>query len=198
MRTADLWAEFNAARAAMSGDNRAELIGAGVAPEMIDRYPLIGVSRMQVSGGLYQPEAGGRPAYVTPVLIADPVSPETPHRLVYARHLGECVDLVAWHPRRPDRWALRVGAATWLGCIEPQYMDPDPVALRRSPLAWLRAGCDGLVFLSADPADAYRVLTGCHEIVAEDQQHATELRKLVRRPWPLPRISAGEEARNAA
>lgn len=85
----------------------------------------------------------------------------------------------------------RIGrcAATWLGCIEPQYLDPDPVAIRRSPLAWLQAGCDGLVILSGDPADAYRLLSGCCAITAENRQHAAELRKLVRRPGPLPRIT---------
>ncbi len=197
MTGADLLAELRSARAAMSRKNRAELMGAGIAPELIDRYPLIGTAEMRIKGGLYEPAPDGAPAYVTPVLVGDPVSPEIPDPLVYARHFGDIVDLVAWHPRHPGHWALRVGAATWLGCIEPQYLDPDPVAIRRAPLAWLRAGCDGLVILSSEPADAYRLLSGCHEIIAENQQHAAELRKLVRQPWPRPRITAAE-VRDAA
>lgn len=199
MTTADLLAEMRAARAALTRDDRAELIEAGIPPDILNRYPLIGIIRMRITSGLWEPEQDGRPAFVTPVLIADPVSPETPHPLVYARHLGDVVDLVAWHPRHPEHWALRVGTATWLGCIEPQYLAPDPVAIRRSPFSWLRARCDGLAILSSDPADAYRLLSGCYEIVAEDNQHAIELRKLVRRPWPLPPIKiAAEEVDHAA
>ena len=199
MDALDMLAELRAARAAMTAEDRAELIGAGIPADIINRYPLIGIAPMRIDNGLWQPASDGRPAFVTPVLIGDLVSPETPDPLVYARHLGGIVDLVAWHPKHPEHWALRVGAATWLGCIEPQYLDPDPVAIRRSPVAWLRAGCDGLVILSADPADAYRLLSGCCEITAEDHQHAAELRKLVRRPWSLPRIMiAAGEAHHAA
>jgi hypothetical protein len=102
---------------------------------------------------------------------------------------GELVDLVAWHPRHPHRWALRTGAAEWLGAIEPQYLDPEPVPVWRSPLAWLRVGCVGLVMLSPDPPAAYRVLSGCRGgIVAEDPQHAAALRATLARPWPAPQI----------
>jgi hypothetical protein len=199
MDAADLLAEMRAARAVLSREDHAELIGSGIPPEIISGYPLVGIAGMRIKNGLYEPAPDGRPAYVTPVLVGDPVSPETPDPLVYARHLGDIVDLVAWHPKHPQAWPLRLGAATWLGCIEPQYCNPDPVVVRRSPLAWLRARCDGLVILSSDPADAYRLLSGCCEIAAEDHQHAAELRKLVRRPWSLPRITvAAREAHNAA
>lgn len=192
MDTNDLLAELRAAWAAMNRDHRTELIAAGILVEIIELYPLIGTASVRLQGRLYEPAPDGRPAYITPVLVADPASPETPAPGTYACHLGEIVDLVAWHPAYPERWALRVGAASWLGCIEPQYMDPEPVCIRRSPLAWLRAGCDGLAILSRDPADAYRLLTGCARLVAEDRTHATELRRLVRQPWPLPGIAVAE------
>lgn len=187
MNTLDLLAELRQARARLTNEHRAELLAAGVPANIINLYPLIGVDAISVGDGLYQPTPGGGAAYITPVLV-NGGTPETPHPLAYARHLGECVDLVAWHPLHPERWALRTGAATWLGCIGPQYMDPEPVAIRRSPLAWLRAACDGLVILSKQADDAYRLLCGCAELIAEDAEHRAELRKLTRRPWPLPRI----------
>lgn len=199
MNTIDLLAEMRAARKALSAEHRAELLSAGIPLDIVRLYPLIGAELVLVKAGMYRPDPDGLPAFITPVLVDNAASPEAAHPLVYARHLGECVDLVAWHPAHPDLWALRLGVATWLGCIEPQYCDPDPVAMRRSPLAWLRAGCDGLVILSRHPPDAYRILTDCQSIVAEDETHAAELRKLVRQPWPLPRIAAAiRETRSAA
>jgi hypothetical protein len=116
------------------------------------------------------------------------VTPETmddPHEVI---SWGAIVDLVAFHPRHPARWALRVGAAEWLGCCEPQYLDPPPVRIWRLPLDWLRADCTGLVILSQEPVDAYRVLSGLHSITAEDAAHAGELRRVLSRSWLVPHI----------
>ena len=91
MNAADLLAELRAARAALTREDCAELINAGISPEIIDRYPLIGIAGMRIKDGLFEPAPDGMPAYVTPVLVGDPVSPETPDPLVYARHLGDIV-----------------------------------------------------------------------------------------------------------
>jgi hypothetical protein len=139
MNTRDLEAEMRAARAALTPEHRLELIEHGVPADLIGRYLLIGAARVRVSAGLYEPVEDGGAAYITPVLVDNPLTPEAEGPQGCARGGGYLVDLVAWHPRRPSRWALRVGSATWLGAIEPQYMDPDPVAVRRSPLAWLQA-----------------------------------------------------------
>jgi hypothetical protein len=132
-----------------------------------------------------------------PVRVDSPVLPEAadPAAAVSA---GAIVDIVACHPRHPGRWALRTGVAEWLGAIPPQYLEPDPVQIWRSPIAWLRAGARGLVILSRQPADAYRVLASCHgDIVAEDATHAAELAGLDR-PWPMPRIIVAAGAPHAA
>jgi hypothetical protein len=78
------------------------------------------------------------------------------------------------NPAAPDRWALRRGIASWLGACEPQYLDPDPVPVWRTPLGWLRAGCRGLVLLTEDKTDRYRCLSMLGSIVAEDQAHTAD------------------------
>lgn len=188
-----LASEMREAVEMLSDPQRAELLAHGVSAALIGRYSLIGAAKIRVGKSrLYEPASDGKFAYLTPVLVDNTLTPEALEPGPTARVLGHLVDLVAWHPRHPSAWALRAGAAEWLGCVEPQYMHPAPVSVRRSPLAWLRAGCEGLVILSDDPPDVYRVLSGLGSIVAEDQQHAAELRRMVRRPWPLPRIVAAE------
>jgi hypothetical protein len=77
---------------------------------------------------------------------------------------------------------------------------PDPVPIWRSPLHWLGNDCGGLLLPSRDRRDQYRVLTVCDAIVAEDERHAAELRKLLRHPWLAPPVYVhrGREVRNAA
>lgn len=188
MDTIDLLAELREARRGLTAEHRADLLSAGVPADIINLYPLVGHAPVRVSRGLYQPAHDGLPAFISPVLVGDVLSPECAHPLEHARHLGHCVDLVAWHPAHPGSYALRTGAATWLGCIEPQFCEPPPVAVRRSVLAWLRAGCDGLVLLSSAPADVYSVLTCCLSLEAEDGAHAAELRRTMRAPWGAPRV----------
>jgi hypothetical protein len=199
MKTDHLIAEMREARASLTPEHRLELIEYGVPVDLIGRYSLIGAARIRVSAGLYDPVEDGVHAYITPVFVDNPLTPEAEGPQGCARGGGYLVDLVAWHPKYPSRWALRVGSAVWLGSVEPQYFDPEPVAVRRSPLSWLQANCDGLAILSQEPADAYKLLCSLHTIVAEDGSHVAELRKLVRRPWPLPSICAAiSEARDAA
>jgi hypothetical protein len=93
-----------------------------------------------------------------------------------------------------DCWALRVGTATWLGCVPVQRLEPAATRIRRTPLDWLRADCSGLVLLSRDRDDNYRILSHLHEIDAEDDAHACELRDIVERPWPAPRVRIAARA----
>jgi hypothetical protein len=97
-----------------------------------------------------------------------------------------------WHPLFPRTWAVRTGAADVLGLVEPQYCDPEPVEIWRGPLNWFRAGCRGLVLLSREPVDVYRVLSQCGGgIVAEDKVHAKELTAALDHPWPHPPVIVG-------
>jgi hypothetical protein len=186
MKAADLGAEMLAAYRAVGERERNHLAALGIDPEDIEM--LIGVANVRIEGALFSPELDGRPAFVTPVRVQFPETPEStePDSAV---HLGDIVDLVAWHPAAPDRWALRAGAGEWLGACLPQYVEPRPVPIRRSIALWFRAGCTGLVPLSRDRADIYRLLSRCiGGIIAEDQAHAAELGGILERPWAAPPI----------
>jgi hypothetical protein len=175
----------------------APLVVAGIRWETIaTAVPALACIRVSRLAG-FQPDEGGGNAFIIPVRVENPITPEAldPAAAVCD---GAVVDLVAFHPHHPDHWALRREAAEWLGAIEPQYLDPDPVPVWRTPLAWLRADCRGLVLLG-DRASQYRILTLLHSIVAEDDGHAAELRCLLARPWPVPQVvSSQAEVRHAA
>jgi hypothetical protein len=71
-----------------------------------------------------------------------------------------------------------------LGAVEAQIVGPEPVPIRRTPLAWLRAGGDGLCLLTRDPAETQQVLGWCWALAAADLDHARALRRVVDRPYP--------------
>jgi len=189
MRKRELLGEMRAASAAITPADVDELVAAGVAPE--NASWLIGVTRIShiPDTGLYEPDDEvGAWAFITPIRVEDAATPESrdPERCV--RH-GDIIDLVAWDTSAPHEWALRAGLAGSAGCVEPQYLDPEPVRVHRSILAWFRAGCRGVVPLSRDPAATYRLLMGFPGgIIAEDGKHAGELARILERPWPLPEI----------
>lgn len=187
MKARDLAMEMAAAVDALSDGDLDLLASCGVDRADI-AMGLVGAALIRVEGEVYSPDPEcGKSAFITPCRVHDAVSPESTVPDSYCR-LGDIVDLVAWHPARPARWALRTGAAEWLGCIEPQYMGPAPVDIRRSPLAWFRAGCTGLVPLGRSAADIYRTLSWCQRHVAEDVDHAAELDAVLQRPWPAKRV----------
>jgi hypothetical protein len=159
----------------------------GVPPRDVEL--LIGIGQVRLyRSDLYEPDPDGRACLITPVCVHTALDPESSAPEVFCR-AGAIVDLVAWHPEQPDRWALRAGAAEWLGCIEPQYLEPAPVPIRRSVLSWFQAECTGLVLLSRSRLDQYRILTGClGDIIAEDAAHRAELRRILQRPFSTPRI----------
>lgn len=140
-------------------------------PESVFADELIGVRRVVIDGATWQPHEDGAEAFITPVWAPDGWS---------------LVDMVAWHPATPDRWALRWGIATHLGEIN-EYAEETRVF--RSPWSWLRAGAKGICPL--DPAVLRSVLP-CredHRIVAEDEAHRRALYDALRR-HDTPRIVA--------
>ena len=188
----DLRAELLAAVAQLGADDRAELIALGVPADDLYCRRLCGLERVSAGNGLYAPAPDGAAAIITPVRLWHPVGPEAPRPRLYTQW-GPIVDLIAWHPADPERWVLRTGAAEWLGCIEPQFMDPDPVPVHRSVLDWLRAGRVGLVLLSDHPMDQYRVLSCCRNgVVAADDEHGRQLRRVLSRPWPHPAVEVAD------
>ena len=198
MTGADLKREYLDALRQTGWDDSAPLREAGVGgPGLSVGIALAGISVSR--GGAYQPDRDGGAAFVLPVRVDNPLSPEAADPVDAVRH-GEIVDLLAFSVAFPQRWALRTGAATWLGAVEPQYLEPEPTPIWRTPLRWLGNDCHGLVLLSRDRRDRYRVLTCLDAIVAEDEAHAAELRKLLEQPWLAPPVYVrrGREVRNAA
>jgi hypothetical protein len=188
--------EYRAALLATRSADFAPLLGAGISRGVIAALGVAAV-RITVSDTTFEPHPDGAAAYILPVRVEQPIGPEAADPAT-AVHEGEIVDLLAFHPAFPLRWALRRDATDWLGAIEPQYLDPMPIPVWRSPLNWLRAGCVGLVVLSPRPAEAWRILSGCvGGLVAEDKRHAAELRAALVRPWPVPPIIFPAQSRAA-
>jgi hypothetical protein len=196
MTARDLEEEYLAALRGTSLADLAPLRAAGIGGHAL-AAAAPAVSRIAITGDSYVPDPEGGVAYLLPVRVDDAISPEAADPAETIRS-GAIADLVAMHPRHPDRWALRVGAAEWLGAVPPQYLDAAPVPVWRSPLGWLRGGCIGLVILSRERASAYRLLADLQgDIIAEDARHVAELRAILAQPWPLPRILVREVRRAA-
>jgi hypothetical protein len=197
MNGVELRAEWEAARAGIAPQDRAALIGMGMLARDVDQ--MVGSVHISLcGGGFYEPDPEGVCCLISPVRVHTALTPESTSPDVYCR-LGPIIDLIAWHPARPRRWALRAGIAEWLGCIEPQYLEPAAVPIWRSPLAWLQAECTGLVLLLDEALSRYRVLSRCAcGLLAEDEQHATELRDTLERPFAAPPVSVGRNTRRAA
>jgi hypothetical protein len=194
MKTAALAREMREAFGAMQPRDIDQVVGLGIPEILIRHFQMIGLARVgeDRSGTLWQPEPFGRWAYITPYLVQYADTPESTRPDIFPL-IGNIVDLVAWCEKAPERWRLRTGAATWLGCIPPQYMEPEPVPIYRSPLSWLRHRCVGLVPLARERSEVYRLLAGCASgLIGEDERHAYELREILKRPFQAPPVYAGD------
>jgi hypothetical protein len=177
MNSRDLNREFLAALFAMERDDAVELVDCGVPFEAIANL-LVGiarVSRVVDAELLYEPDPTGVLEFITPVRVDEPMNPES-HWPWHTVRRGEIVDLLAWDPRQPDQWALRVGIADWLGAVEPQLCDPEPVWIWRTPLDWLRADCAGIVPVSNDPARIYSLIMRFTQGGSTSRTSSTRLR----------------------
>jgi hypothetical protein len=184
MKTAELESELRQALCGMTPKHFARLQAAG-----IDAAVPIGVSRIAVDGDRYSPwgDTTGC-AFIVPVRVDWSDTPEST-RGIEAVRSGNLIDLLALCPERSDRWALRLGDADWIGTMPPQYGNPDPVRIWRSPVRWLQSGCRGLVMLTRSGADIYRILSGCDTLhVEDDPEHERELLRILTRPWPVPKV----------
>jgi hypothetical protein len=114
--------------------------------------------------------------------------------LVLDQH-REPIDIVAWAPAR-NRLGSWLGRAWALGqeqTFRPR-LDPDgALPVWRDPLGWLRAGRRGLVLI--DLIRAADELSFAGPLLAEDLDHAIELRDALSRP--APRILVPTERRRS-
>lgn len=183
------------AAAALDADGHADLRRRGIP------WPLtylVGRGTVEwLDGGLYSPVPNGSTAWII-ACRRDPdeigfetLSPEA------ATVYGDTVDLVAVEPGRGGRIATRRGAVAVLGNVGPQIFQPEPVPVWRSPWGWLKAGGVGLVLLSTDALDRWRVLSSLGAIVAEDVAHGRELERLLKRPFRHPPVLVRDQAQHA-
>jgi hypothetical protein len=195
VKTRDLDAELERAQRALTTEHHKQLAALGI-PFAVTWRGLVGVVRIELSsdGRTYWPAEDGAEAYITPARIGeDPSSPESADFESVPQY-GGLVDLIAWSSKFPGRWATRCDSAVWLGAIPPQYITPPPVVVRRDVFSWLRNDARGLAFLGCSSIDAYRVLSICGEIEAEDFRHAAELRRILAHPFSIPTISISGRA----
>ncbi len=109
---------------------------------------------------------------------------------------GEPADIVAWQPAL-SRVASWRGAAWGIGqskAYDVRMAEHDGLPVWRDPLDWLRAGRRGIVIIRPRLAAAW--LSDAGPLVAEDFEHARELRSALTRP--APRILVPAVARRAA
>lgn len=150
-----------------AGGGMAELRAHGVSAETIGRG-LVGVGKIRLtpSRSEWEPDPEGQTAYITP-LFDDPEDPR------------DTIDLLAWHPATPRMWALRRGLGTILGWTGPQYMEPPPVRVWRTPLDWFRHDCVGIAPLC--PA-AWSDMLMIQTMIVEDEAHRRELLRMCQPP----------------
>jgi hypothetical protein len=101
------------------------------------------------------------------------------------------IDLVAWQRQKPHRIVQAVGAIEALS-VE-QILNPAswfagrPLFVHRTPLGWLRGGCQGIVILDPDGVrcrlQKLPVRSGGYDLAAESPEHGRELRRCLS---PLP------------
>lgn len=103
---------------------------------------------------------------------------------------GEVVDLCAWPPDRPDRWARHEGAGFALGeealGNAGTFAFGGSLRVVRTPLGWLQA--EGRALCILDPGLAWHRLSNAPRLAAEDVEHGTELDALIQPPARSVRI----------
>jgi len=168
----------------------------GVPP---DAWKFIGMHQLpfgvaaitDLSGGLYQPDAGGSRAVIVPV-----TAPEV-HEGLFGQPitLYPIVDLIAFQTMHPTAWRWRTGHAWALG--EHLLADPagEPVEIVATPLAWLAAGGDAACILDWSPASpAWAVLRAGPDLVITDRFLEAKLLKAMAEAAPRPMIKRGRYA----
>ena len=160
MLSAFLESEFDLAYRNRNQEHRQHLAGAGITFQAMLRAGDFGVARIATTGRLYVPSPTGFPAVI--LAIWSPAPPS-----IYCTvDDPEIVDLIALRTDDPGRWWYRLGEPglilgedRYLGAIERDML----FKVFESPVAWLRGGCGGCVFL--DDAEA----RWTNERLADDQ-----------------------------
>lgn len=148
----------------------------------------LGAARIVTKGRFWAPDEAGTPAVLVPAFGLRDAEPEDGDD-------AEIVDLVAFDLDRPAESWVRTGGASYLGALHLEDTDPDePLNAFATPLAWLIAGCDGVVVI--DWAAARRDLIG-RTFVADTIDLGQKLRRELSVSY-TPRILIAQTARRVA
>ena len=134
---------------------------------------------------LFDPE--GEPAAVIEALLFD-----------HSREVFTA-DLVAWPIHEPWAFATAMGDSDGADVLGPQNMvqrGGAPLVIHRTPLDWLKAGCEGCVALK--PAARHWLLKAGGPFIVEDVEHGRELRQLLGPNSPRHRILVPQHEARAA
>ena len=113
-------------------------------------------------------------------------------------------DLIGWLPDSPGRWYFRLKSdpiamlgRSNLHAAKVEQLSPTrwtmPITVYSNPLAWLRAGGDGVCPLTVR---SMRQLLGLKQIFVPDPKYAIRLDTELRKPCPMiPEILIPKEAR---
>lgn len=160
--TATLRAEFAAATAAAKREHFDALIAHGVASKYLWHGPMrFGVSAITADDTHYQPSEGRGMAFIMPLIpLVAPWEAGFP--------VTDVGDLIAWLPHDPSRWWRRRGLLPLLNpcAVERAGFMREALRVWSTPLAWLRAGGDGIVILD-ETADLSFWLGGVGTIHAD-------------------------------
>lgn len=137
-----------------------ELARHGVADPEIAMH--CGLTLFEIHGRFYEPTEYGAPAIIVPVMDGD-----------------ELCDLLAFDPREPEKWFVRLGDEPLLGAsaLSNQLLGK-PLHIFKTPLSWLQGGCDGVVLLDLNRAFV-DLVTAPNGLVGEDGAHTDELRRMI-------------------
>ena len=137
---------------------------------------------------LFEPDEDGGAVWVIPATCVDPARPEEIEAVdpLDVVRTGPIVDLVAFHPDRRNRFALRIGHAVVLGAVEPQYCEPARVKVWSDIGDWLREGCHGIVLLTPDDHQRGRILRRIESIEAAQPAQVKAWLALPEYPAPRP------------
>lgn len=89
-------------------------------------------------------------------------------------------DLIAWPLNSPDQFATALvcyEGAELLGAWSACRTNHSPLAIHRTPLAWLQANCEGIVLLKPGAEHWLRKAGG--PFVCDDTEHASSIRELL-------------------
>lgn len=146
----------------------------------------LGMVTVALDGRRWFPEEGGNSLLVTPLVEE-----------------GVVVDLVAFNPKVPARWAARTGVGWALGTdclpsIDQAWDDSERgLLLHATPADWLRSDRAGVAVVHWND-EARRTLLRMRRLEVDDRKYAQTVRLELTRPPPIPEIKVPRERSRAA